>query len=638
LSAFSEEFGAVSSDQPGIEIHSPRVDRLVRLLQGETVVLGGAFDVSQAIAELKLRGFDAAVGLKETGAFRLSLGSEFVRGCFRDAILRVNGKEVAVSETGLLLLRRSEVTLDETPALDELISLLRLERVVPRDVSALREVANTVGLEWAIDFDCVGATPASDPDLAYLFELEAAVSSDDPLDALSKAASFRAGDWQSVIDALFRFTSAKPLRWRETSHALREILQKFPESVKCLEGQGKVSVGEQLLWLSIDDFDRGSVAGSLDPRRPSFVLAWREFHGRCCCPLLAALAGDDVEGLRSSLFLPGLRVVSAGGDIFASSTGDGRQLSILALATQFGAVRCTKFLLTSGAKAGASEVAAASRGGDVELMRMLWEAFPDANPLEAALEAVKSWNLAGLRWLLDTKIDALSPNDLVRLFKGACSSGSYSCASSVMDFSASAEAHLRLQRPVGLVGRVLCGGLGSLKMGVSFIPEDSMGAAYSEEVYEWLGEATEIELVAQHKGRDAASVNAFVDAAEGRAKTLTFVETENGGSICGGYLDVAWDDGGYVSDPGRRSFIFTLKNHVGVPPTKFAQTRCEYAAYMSRDNGFYFGSAEGFRVWQSDYPLNYGQTYKAPDQGVSLFCGGASGMFRAARWELWQIR
>jgi hypothetical protein len=123
-------------------------------------------------------------------------------------------------------------------------------------MSELREVARRVGLEWAIDFDCA----AADPKVADLTELEAAVSSEDALEALSKTASFRAGDWQSVIDVLFRFTRAKPTRWRETSRALREILRSIPESTKCLEGQGKGSVGEQLLWLSIDDFDRGSRA------------------------------------------------------------------------------------------------------------------------------------------------------------------------------------------------------------------------------------------------------------------------------------------------------------------------------------------------------------------------------------------
>jgi hypothetical protein len=100
-----------------------------------------------------------------------------------------------------------------------------------------------------------------------------------------------------------------------------------------------------------------------------------------------------------------------------------------------------------------------------------------------------------------------------------------------------------------------------------------MAAAYAEELSEWLPEATFIGLVARHEGRGAASVNAFIDAATGRAKTLTFVETENGGSICGGYLDVPWVADGSASDPGRGSFIFTLRNHLGIPPAKFAQQR-----------------------------------------------------------------
>jgi hypothetical protein len=165
VNAFSETVAAVSSDHAQIDFRS-KIDRIVRLFQGETVVLGGLFDASEAIADLKLRGFEAAVGQKEAGGFRLSLEPEFVRGCFGEAALRVNGKEVEVSGAGLLLLRRSELTLDETPALAELISLLRLERVVPRDVSELLEVARTVGLEWAIDFDCAGLSQVSDPDRA----------------------------------------------------------------------------------------------------------------------------------------------------------------------------------------------------------------------------------------------------------------------------------------------------------------------------------------------------------------------------------------------------------------------------------------------------------------------------------------
>jgi hypothetical protein len=310
--------------------------------------------------------------------------------------------------------------------------------------------------------DFAVVTPVVDPELADLFELETAVSSRHPLEALSKTASFRTGEWQSVIDVLFRFTSAKPSRWRETSRALKEILRLFPESAKCLEGQGKTSVGEQLLWLSIDGFDSVSVAGSLDPTRPNFGLAWREFHGRGSSLLLAALLSDDVPGLELHWLSPGepgfkpvLRVVSAGGDIFESATGEHRELSILAVAAQCGAVNCVRFLLRNGTKVGPTEIEAAFRGGRAELMRLLWDAFPRANPLKLALETVKSWNATGLRWLLDHKVDTQSHRDLVRLLREACASGSYSCASSVVGSSVFIASRLRLLRPLGRAGRVV---------------------------------------------------------------------------------------------------------------------------------------------------------------------------------------
>jgi hypothetical protein len=164
-----------------------------------------------------------------------------------------------------------------------------------------------------------------------------------------------------------------------------------------------------------------------------------------------------------------------------------------------------------------------------------------------------------------------------------------------------------------------------------------MAAAYSEELIAWLPEATGLRLVAKCEGRGSASVNAFVEAANGRAKTLTFVETENGRSVCGGYLDVAWVDGGYAKDPGRKSFIFTLRNHLEVPPTRFEQKQDEYAAFMAQRHSVYFGFGEGSRVSPDAQSVRSGETYEAPDQGVALFHGDDSGVFRAARWELWEV-
>jgi hypothetical protein len=146
-----------------------------------------------------------------------------------------------------------------------------------------------------------------------------------------------------------------------------------------------------------------------------------------------------------------------------------------------------------------------------------------------------------------------------------------------------------------------------------------------------------MKLIARHESQDLASVEAFATKAKSRAKTLTFVETENGSSICGGYLDVTWSDGGCADDPGRRSFIFTLKNHLGVPPTKFAQKVSEQAAYMWSCHCICFGRCEGFVIGQTDGTLQSGLTYEAPRQGVALFDGDGRGTFRANRWELWEV-
>jgi hypothetical protein len=64
-----------------------------------------------------------------------------------------------------------------------------------------------------------------------------------------------------------------------------------------------------------------------------------------------------------------------------------------------------------------------------------------------------------------------------------------------------------------------------------------------------------------------------------------------------------------------------LKNHLGVVPTKFAQTRSEDASYMRRNNSFHFGDGEGLVVRRGDPWLCNGYTYQASSQGVALFSG-----------------
>jgi hypothetical protein len=367
--------------------------------------------------------------------------------------------------------------------------------------------------------------------------------------------------------------------------------------------------------------------------------------------LLTALKLDDMEVLRHHLFAKGdpnfsqcLGVVPDGGGMLETSTGESRDLSILGTAAQFGAVRCVQLLLEGWANVGTGEVEAAFRSGNTEVMRLRWDAFPSPNPLGLALEAIKSWNVTGTRWLLEHRTSEWSSRNLLRLFEAACSSGSYSCASSVLGFSASVGSDLSGSHPVGVVGRGLCYGLASVKSGRedSFTAEDSMAAEFSEEVHEWLSEATEMRLVARHEGRGAASVKAFIDAAKGRARTLTFVETENRASICGGYLNCPWTEGTFGAyDASIRSFLFTLRNHLGVRPTRFAQIRGNCMAFMARSDPplVKWGcNAEGWAISPFDHALDFRGTFeRAPEKNAALFCGDGGNSFRAGRWELWEV-
>jgi hypothetical protein len=169
---------------------------------------------------------------------------------------------------------------------------------------------------------------------------------------------------------------------------------------------------------------------------------------------------------------------------------------------------------------------------------------------------------------------------------------------------------------------------------------ESMAAAYEDELLEWLPEAADkTRLIAAHDGRDIASLNAFCDAAEGLSKTVVIAVTENGESICGGYLDPAWKENGYAEDSSE-SFLFTLKNHAGVGPTKFPKKGCDSrAATKSRGYSWFFGSWEGPYIYWYGNPAVGGLGFHYHDvvgRGQAIFNGGED-FFRLARWELWQI-
>jgi uncharacterized small protein (DUF1192 family) len=127
----------------------------------------------------------------------------------------------------------------------------------------------------------------------------------------------------------------------------------------------------------------------------------------------------------------------------------------------------------------------------------------------------------------------------------------------------------------------------------------SMAQPYENKLKEWLPWTHEAKLLLKGSGRDAASVNAFIEAAKGRSKTITFLETENGGSICGGYLESAWVEADWTNDPSRRSGLFTLK----ISPMKLAQKQGERVAYVNPGSHVQWGRLEGWFIYSPAGPV-----------------------------------
>jgi hypothetical protein len=99
-----------------------------------------------------------------------------------------------------------------------------------------------------------------------------------------------------------------------------------------------------------------------------------------------------------------------------------------------------------------------------------------------------------------------------------------------------------------------------------------------------------------------AARQSIADASDGLSKTVVLAVNENGKSICGGYLEPAWRVGAWAED-NSKSFLFMLKNHAGVGPTKFPMNGSNsYAAYMKRGHDWRFGNWEGPYVYRHGNP------------------------------------
>ncbi|CAF3337574.1 unnamed protein product [Rotaria socialis] len=81
----------------------------------------------------------------------------------------------------------------------------------------------------------------------------------------------------------------------------------------------------------------------------------------------------------------------------------------------------------------------------------------------------------------------------------------------------------------------------------------------------------------------------FHRCSDNKGPTMTIIQTQNHGYLCGGYAEISWDcDNMYNTDPA--AFLFTLKNPHDIQPTKFFQNPNEKNSVAhSKAHGPYFG-------------------------------------------------
>jgi hypothetical protein len=147
--------------------------------------------------------------------------------------------------------------------------------------------------------------------------------------------------------------------------------------------------------------------------------------------------------------------------------------------------------------------------------------------------------------------------------------------------------------------------------------------------------------VGSRDGLDGAS---FHRCCDGKGRTITIVESDQG-YIFGGYTPLAWDGTGqYKADTSLQSFIFTVRNPSNTAPRRFAlkSNRAQYAIYCSPSYGPTFGAGQDFYVTfpgngSASVSTNLGSSYNndTGHPGNSFLAGNSS--FLIKKLEVFEV-
>jgi hypothetical protein len=178
------------------------------------------------------------------------------------------------------------------------------------------------------------------------------------------------------------------------------------------------------------------------------------------------------------------------------------------------------------------------------------------------------------------------------------------------------------------------------------------GATTNQHVVHWLtqsngGASPQACELLYRASRDGWSSGAFHRHCDDQGATLTVIREREHGYVFGGYADASWHsrDAEIASLGG--AFLFALRCHAGLGPTKMGLTGAENgeAMYGETDWGPSFGCGELFLgptlagvAGDGSYTnVGRGGVYECPagQDGKTLLTG--AGLFRAAEVEVYRV-
>jgi len=125
--------------------------------------------------------------------------------------------------------------------------------------------------------------------------------------------------------------------------------------------------------------------------------------------------------------------------------------------------------------------------------------------------------------------------------------------------------------------------------------------AHISTIKSWLG--GKLPKLIYRGSRDGNGAENFHQKCNNKGETLTVIKSTEG-YLFGGYTPIPWTSrGNFAGD--QRTFIFTLTNSKGIPPTKYSNSVHTQSIYDNSSYGPTFGGGHDISVWCGSNNTNY---------------------------------